>query len=307
MRHAILIASVLLLSTSVIMIKGGAVHPYVLAAWRMVMAVGLLYPLFARARRQHPQFPLAEAWRRAWLPGVLLGLHFLSWNLGTRLTSPAHSGLALTILPLVTPFVLRAVAGDRVTRGEWIGTGFAFLGVAVMVGSDFRVDRQHAWGDLICIGSIWLCALYVAIGRRNRDFPSVWLYLLPLNVCTALTCLLVAVFHADFWRLHPVREYGLAFALAFVCSLLGHSLLNISLRLFRGQTVSLVTQSQSVFTAFWGWLVFDAVPAAPFYIAATLMLAGVGVAVCLGQNAIPSSDEVDPGALSPRRERGPWK
>ena len=296
MRYLALFSSVLLLSTSVIMIKGGSVNPFVLAAWRMSMAVLLTFPFYAAARRRHPEFDRASGWRRSWLPGVLLGLHFLSWNLGTRLATPANSGLTLTILPLVTPFVLHAVAGDRITRGEWIGTACAFAGVAVMVGADFRLDLAHMTGDLICIGSIWLCALYMAIGRRNRDFPSVWLYLFPLNACTALTCLAVAVFQSDFWIVHPPREYGMALGLAVVCTLLGHSLLNVSLRLFRGQTVSLVAQSQCVFTALWGYLVFDKVPGAPFYAAAVLMLAGVAVAVLYGKNTIPPSDEAEPDA-----------
>lgn len=275
MRALVLFAPVLLLSTSVIMIKGGTAHPFLLATWRMWMAVLLVLPFYLLARRRHPDFPPREAWRRALLPGVLLGAHFMSWNWGVRLTSPANSGLTLNTMPLVTPLVMWLYARDRITWREWTGTAFAFSGVAVIAWSDFHFNAEHFRGDLICVGSIWICALYVAAGRRNRDFPSVWLYVLPLYTAAASLCLAVALVFTDFWQVYPLREYGMALGLAVVCTLLGHSLLNYSLRLFRGQTVSLVSQLQSLFNALWGWLIFDSLPRPAFYLAAVLMITGV--------------------------------
>ena len=58
------------------------------------------------------------------------------------------------------------------TAWQWTGTAFAFSGVAVIAWSDFHFNAEHFRGDLICVGSIWICALYVAAGRRNRRLFS---------------------------------------------------------------------------------------------------------------------------------------
>jgi drug/metabolite transporter (DMT)-like permease len=57
----------------------------------------------------------------------------------------------------------------------------------------------------MCLVSMLLFALYLALGRRNRDFPSVWLYVIPVYGQAAAVCLLVAL-----PRISHVRASGRA-------------------------------------------------------------------------------------------------
>ncbi|KKK77008.1 hypothetical protein LCGC14_2857920 [marine sediment metagenome] len=42
--------------------------------------------------------------------------------------------------------------------------------------------------------SMVLLAMYMALGRKNRDFPSIWLYVVPLYFVGGCMCLGVSLF-----------------------------------------------------------------------------------------------------------------
>jgi drug/metabolite transporter (DMT)-like permease len=124
-----------------------------------------------------------------------------------------------------------------------------------------------------------LFALYVALARRNRDFPSVWLYMIPVYGQAALLCLLAALPWVGTFQFGSARECSLVFALAAVPTVCGHSLVNAALRGIRGQIVSLVNVSQFIFAAIMGFLLFGEAPPVVFYAASAIVVAGLAVVV----------------------------
>lgn len=74
-------------------------------------------------------------------------------------------------------------------------------------------------------------------------------------------------------------EYLLLTGLALVPTILGHSILNHSLKHFRGQVFSIVNGLQFVFAAIMAYLVFAESPHIVFYLAA--LLVGIGAWVVL--------------------------
>lgn len=268
----------LALSTSVLFIKASTLHPLVLSSGRLWVAVLALSPLYLRDLRRYPG--ARQAFRRSLWPGVLLALHFASWVVGARLTPVVNSSLLVNMVPLVTPVLLFALAAERIHRHELLGTLIAVSGVLALMGSDFRLAPAHFVGDAVCLGSMLLFAAYLVLARRNRDLPSLWLYLVPLYAVAALLCLAAAAFTLDL-RAQPWnrREVGLVVGLGLIPSVLGHSILNHAMSKLRGQLVSLVNLSQVLYAGLLGFVMLGEVPGPLFYLAAVLIVLGALVAL----------------------------
>ncbi|MGC9469830.1 MAG: DMT family transporter [Anaerolineae bacterium] len=267
----LLLLSVFTASTAVIMIKASTVHPVLLASLRLFVAALTLTPLFIRDIRRHRD---AYTTRHLWasvLPGLVLAIHLMSWAVGARMTPTANASLIVNLVPLAMPFFLRWLADEALTRNEIIATLVALSGVVILTASDLNLSPTYFVGDLVCFGSMLFYALYMTLGRRNRDFPSVWLYLVPLYLVGAIVSMAVAIFFVNPIQPYPTREVALILGLGIIPTVVGHSLLNYAMKHFRGQIVSIINMSQFIFAGLMGYLLFGEVPGIIFFIAAGLV------------------------------------
>jgi drug/metabolite transporter (DMT)-like permease len=270
LRYVLLFLGVYACSTSAIFIRLSHTDPFVLTAARLVIASVLLAPVFVAARRQHPGAFTRRHLHRTHLPALVLAVHLITWTLGARGTAVAPATLIVNLVPAALPFFLLWIARERINRTEVLGTALAIIGLATLSARDAFAGGGSLAGDAICFVSMLLFALYLSLGRRNRDFPSIWLYMIPVYAQAAVICLLVALPRLGTFDLHSGREVGLMCALGIVPTICGHSLLNAAMRSIRGQIVSLCNVAQ---------FVFGEVPRALFYVAAALVVAGVATVV----------------------------
>jgi len=277
----LLAISVFSAATAVIMIKASTVHPVLLASLRLFVAVIALLPVFLRDLRKHRAAYTTAHLRASVVPGLVLAIHLITWAIGARMTPTANASLIVNLVPLAMPFFLVWLVGEPLTRSEVAATAVALCGVVVLTGADLNLSRAFFVGDLVCFGSMLFYALYMALGRRNRHHPTVWLYLVPLYGVAAVVSLAVAIFFVNPIQPYPLREIGLILGLGLVPTVLGHSLINRAMKFFRGQVVSIVNMTQFVGAAFLGFLVFGEVPVWSFYLAAVLM--GVAAYLVLAQ------------------------
>jgi len=273
----LLVGGVFACSTAVLLIKASSVHPVLLSGYRLLFAALILSPLAWRAARR--QRPTAALLRRSFAPAVALALHFITWAIGARGTDAANASLLVNLTPLVMPLFLAIGAHERVSRRELLGTVIAFGGVALLTAGDFAVRPHQVAGDLMCLLSMLLFTAYLALGRRNRDLPDLWLYLVPLYGIAGLLCFALAPLWTDPFAALPAREYLLLLGLAVIPTVAGHSLLNRSLKHLRGQIVTIVNLGQFVFAAVLAALLFRELPQPLFYPAAALVAIGAWIAI----------------------------
>lgn len=274
----VLFVGVFACSTSVLFIKSSTMPAASLAAGRLWIATLVLAPVFLRDRRAFAsQLEPGDLVRGA-LPGVLLGLHLLSWNVGARLTSAVNATLLVNMVPLATPFLLWFAVRERVTRREWLGTALGVAGIGLLTAADLELTRHHLMGDAVCLGSMLLFALYLVFARRNRDLPSVFLYVVPLYAAAALTCTTAAAaFELPFALERPAWEWGMVVGLGLVPTVLGHSALNFAMTRLRGQAVPVANLAQPLFAGVMAFALLGEVPPPAFYAACALILAGASL------------------------------
>ncbi|MFH1497513.1 MAG: DMT family transporter, partial [Verrucomicrobiota bacterium] len=180
-------------STAAIMIKASTTHPVLLSAARLLLSTLLLSPLFFRALAKHRGTLTRRQLRDTTLPAVLLAAHFISWTYGARMTLTAQASLIVNLAPVALPFILHALIGETVTRREIIGTIIAISGITALSARDAFSGGGDLPGNIVCFGSMLFFAWYLALGRRNRDIPSIWLYVVPVYLQAGLLCAVAAL------------------------------------------------------------------------------------------------------------------
>jgi drug/metabolite transporter (DMT)-like permease len=270
----LLTAGVFACSTSIILIKASTVHPAVLAAWRLLLATAILAPFFFAAwRRERAHFSWRDL-RHSFLPALFLALHFISWAYGARMTLAANATLIVNMVPLAMPFFLYFLTREGVNRAEIAGTILGLIGVGVLTWGDYRFEPANLRGDFVCFGSMLLFALYLAFGRANRHARSLWLYLVPLYAMAGIICLVLAAPFTDPFPPMPWTEFRWLLGLAVIPTVLGHSLLNFSLKHISGQAVSVWNLGQFIFAGAMAYLFFGEIPHGGFYPAMILVVLG---------------------------------
>lgn len=287
LRYLLLFLGVLSCSTSAILIRESETDPLVLAALRLLLASLFLVPVLLVELRRHGARFTRDHLRRTRLPALVLAVHLITWTLGARMTAIAQATLIVNLVPIALPFFLFWLARERINKAEVMGTALAVAGLVTLSVKDVLVGGGSPAGDLMCLVSMLLFALYLSLGRRNRDFPSIWLYVIPVYAQASLVCLLVAAPRIHTFAFGSVREWALMAGLAAVPTVCGHSLLNAAMRKIRGQIVSLCNVSQFVFAGVLGYLLFGELPRLLFYLASAMVVAGVAIVVF----AMPSNAE----------------
>jgi len=291
-RYVLVFIGVFASSTAVIMIRMSHTHPAVLAALRLLIASVLLGPLFWRELQQNREAYTRDHWRRSHWPAVLLALHLVSWGYGSRMTFSAQASLIANLVPIALPFYLHWIVGERINRIEFLGTAIALGGVALLTVRAAVTHSGDFVGNLVCFGSMLAAAGYVALGRRNRDFPSLWLYVVPVYLQAGLISLLVSIPWLGSFQFGSSREWLLMLGLACIPTIIGHSMINYGVRHLRGQVVSLCNVLQFVFAGVMAYFLFREKPAPLFYAASAIVVAGVALVILSAPTPLPA-DPVD--------------
>jgi drug/metabolite transporter (DMT)-like permease len=274
-RVLILFFGILCGSTAVIMIKAGDEHPILVAASRLLVAAVILFPFYLRDLRN---FEGQYGWKEfSWTiaPAIALAVHFITWVIGARLTLVANASLLSNLTPVAMPFFVWVFFKERVRRQELLGTVFTLAGVFVLTFSRLEFGSSHFLGNMVCFGSMLAFAAYLALGRKNGHRLSLWLYMVPVYTLAGIICLIVASFFINPIKAYTLKNILLMVGLGIIPTVFGHTILNYSLKFFRGQIVSVCNLTQLIFSGLMGYIFFHESPASYFYLAAGLILIGL--------------------------------
>jgi len=254
-----------------------------LTGLRLLGAAIVLSPLCVRDFRRHRDKLGWGDLRITLIAGAAMGLHFASWIMGARQANPTNASLIVNMVPAVMPLFLLTMVRERVTRAELKGTLLALAGVCVLGAWDFHLSDGGFTGDLICFGSMLIFCFYLTLGRKNRHFPTIWLYVVPLYFFGGCLFLGAGIFiELGAWGMtveFGVREILLIVALTIIPTVIGHSILNYSVKHMRGQLVGIINLFQFVFVGVMALCVGEQTPAWTIAPAAALVLGGAIIVV----------------------------
>jgi drug/metabolite transporter (DMT)-like permease len=275
--YAALAVAVVGVSASAPIIAAAAAPVLAVAFWRNAVSAGLLLPVaLVRDREQ-----LRRLGRREWLmaggAGVLLAAHFAAWMPSLRFTSIASSTALVCSQPLWAAVITR-LRGEPVPHRTWLGLLLASVGVMVLTGIDVTLSGRALLGDLLALLGGVFGAGYVTLGAGVRKHVSTTAYTAVCYAAAAGTLLVLCLatgqelhgYSGDTWM-----KLGL---LVLFGQLLGHSMMNLALRVTSPTFVSVVALLEvpgaSLLAAAW----LGQIPPVSALFAVALILGGVVVA-----------------------------
>jgi drug/metabolite transporter (DMT)-like permease len=101
----------------------------------------------------------------------------------------------------------------------------------------------------------------------------------PFYALAGLACLVAGAGRLGSVVTFPAREWLLLLALAVVPTIFGHSLLNLAMKHFSGNVVSVCNVGQFVFAGVAAWIVFGELPKPAFWPASLLVVTAAVIAL----------------------------
>jgi drug/metabolite transporter (DMT)-like permease len=248
----VLAGSLLGISLAAPLIRLSDAHPITIATWRLAIA---LVPISAMVWRSGSWKAYRTLDLRLMLAalgaGVLLALHFWSWNASLRYTSVAASVTLVNMQPAIIAAFSARFLGERPSRRQWLGILLAMAGaigvawVDVPTG-DLEAGSNALLGDALAVIGAVTAAGYYLLGRAVRQVLDTWGYVLLAYGAAMLTLLVLSVpAGAALWP-QPAGEWGIFVGLAIGPMLLGHTGMNYALGRLPAYLVNLTVLGEPV-------------------------------------------------------------
>ena len=266
-----LAVAVLAISWSAILVRLAAAPALAIAFYRMLFSTAALAPSGLRAVGPVSRRDLGLAT----LAGVLLGLHFASWISSLDYTTVASSVMLVTTQPLFTAILAPSVLGERAGARGVFAVLLSLAGIALIAGGDLRIGGQALLGDGLALVGALTASVYFMIGRVLRDRIRFTRYLLLVNGAATFVLLLFVLFYGVRLRGFPPATWLWLALLAAGPNLVGHGLLNWSVRRLPAFPVNMAVLGEPVLATLYAVLLFGEMPTRLFYPGAALIIAAL--------------------------------
>lgn len=281
---------ILFVSTASIFIRlaQSEVSSIVIGASRLFVASLILIPL-ALLRFRHELFSLSRKdLFRAGLSGIFLALHFASWITSLQYTSIASSVVLVTTTPLWVALLSPIVLKEPVSKSVLIGLFVSMAGTVIVSLADacefanggMRCNSQlfsenALWGNFLALFGAWMAAGYFMIGRHLRKSLTTIPYAALVYGIAAFILVLIVIISKEPIFSYSGKTYLWLLALGVFPQLLGHSLLNWSLKYISAAYVSLMLLGEPIGTIILASLFLKEIPTLFEGVGAALIMIGI--------------------------------
>ncbi|MEB3757789.1 MAG: DMT family transporter [Desulfurococcales archaeon] len=266
-------------SASVIAILSG-VPGSAASFWRMIISALLLTPLAVKPsyNENYPSTLTLNSILVGMAAGLMLGIHMSSW-----LESLAYASVAVSTTIVCTHALFSSVfsigIGEPPRKPQIIGIVISLVGVFLLTGAD--PSSSVLGGILALIGAVSGGAYFV-LGRVSRNKLSLKLYL-PITYATAaFVSLLFSYIQGEPLTGYTLESWGYLLLLALIPNVIGHSLLNLSLRFSTATTVTGAVLGEPVGATVLAFILLGQHPPVTVYLYMGIVLLGVALSVKSG-------------------------
>ncbi len=245
------LVGVFAVSFSALFVRLSTAPAIIIAAYRLLFTFLILAP-FTLLKYRYDIISLSR--RDIFLSaasGACLALHFVTWFTSLNYTSIASSVVLVTIQPVFVVLGSWVLYREKISRRGVYGMALALTGSLVIGASDFQLDMRAFFGDLLALLAALMVSGYLLIGRKVRSTASLPAYAFYTYGTSAILLLLVAIAFDFRFYPYPAKEWLLFFALAFVCTVMGHTIFNWSLKYVQASVVSVSVLGEPLGAIIW--------------------------------------------------------
>lgn len=273
--YVTLFVGVLSVSFAAIFIRLADAPPLVIATYRMAIASIILIPIASiKSKKGLNKLPKNDI-LLILLSSVFVALHFGLWITSLSYTSIASSVVLVTVHPAFVAVISYFLWGERVNKLAIGGIVVAFAGVILVNYSGFIFGSQAILGDLMALIAGFAMGAYLIIGRQLRARIDILSYLAILYTCSAVILLIATLSFGYNLFGYSNTTYLMMILLALVPQLIGHSTLNLAVRLIPVMFVSVAILGEPVGATLLGYFILGEVPTANEITGGLLILVGI--------------------------------
>jgi drug/metabolite transporter (DMT)-like permease len=288
----ILITGIFAISTAAILIRlaieaagtSGAGFSLVLSASRLIIASVLVMPVTVRTPWKQLE---PGALRYAAFAGIALALHVVLWITSLSYTSIAASTTLVTTNPVWVAIISWLWYRERLSRWQILGIAIALTGGILIGLADAGAGGAGSnplLGDALALMGSITVSFYLLLGREAQQRGlSTGRYSALAYTTAAILLLPVPVMFGVSYTGYPPLVYFYILLIAMIPQLMGHTILNWSLKWIAPTFVTLAILFEPVGSSLLGYVIFQEIPGMPVIMGALLLLLGVAIAV-LGKN-----------------------
>lgn len=240
------------ISVAAPIVRLSSAHPIAIAFWRLSFSLAFVLAALLvtgtwRELRTLGQRELAIGGAA----GVMLALHFWSWNASVDLTTIAASTTLVSLQPAIVAILSAVFLRERPRAVQVGGIGMAVAGAFMistpaLFSSSALANPSAPLGNTLALLGAVTASIYYLAGRSLRVGVGLWSYVAVVyGACFLALAVMAAVAGIDLAP-QPRRELWLFVGLAIGPMLLGHTAMNYALRYRPAYVVNLTVLTEPV-------------------------------------------------------------
>lgn len=287
-RHGLALAlGVAVVATAALWIRAAidaGASPLAVAAGRLTLAAAVVVPWALLRHRAELAALRRRDWAIAALSGLLLAVHFATWIASLRHTSVASSVALVTTNPIWVGLASWALLGERPGPRTLAGIALAIAGTALIIVSDLApvapsgADHRAGLGNALALAGALAISGYLLVGRSLNLKLSLLSYVAIVYGAAAIAMTLIAGLAGQGLGTLPAASWWPILAMAIGPQLIGHTLINASLRHLSATFVALAILGEPVGSAILAWMLLGETVALLQGAGLALLLIGIAVA-----------------------------
>ncbi len=275
-------AGVIAVAFAAIFIKKAEAPSIVIAAYRLGIAAIILTPIaLIKARGELKKLAPTE-YLLAICSGGFLALHFALWIASLRYATVTSSVALVTASPIFVAAASYLLFKEKITRRILLGILISIVGAVTIGFNSWILGGASVKGSILALSGAMAVAGYLLIGRRLRQKMGILSYIFLTYSSAAIVLVVWALVVGGSFTGYNGLTYLMFILLALVPQLIGHSLLNWSLKYVPATMVTIAVLGEPVGATILALAILNEVPSG-FEIAGGLLILG-GIALAFSKN-----------------------
>jgi len=271
-RYLLIFIGIVSLSFAAIFIRMSNSEPLAIATFRMGISSIILLPLYFIKKRN---LISKNDLKFFFLSGLFLALHFYTWITSLRFTSIMSSTVLVTTNPIFVSIFSYFLFKKKIKKRTFLAIILSIIGIVLMsYGFSFSTNLK---GNLLALFGALFASLYIISDyylRKKYDLIDI---VFPVYLVSFLILLSLSLsLNIKLYPL-PLKEYFLFFLIALIPQVIGHSIINYSLKFFSPIFISLAILGEPLGATIFGIIFFKEIPKVLEIIGGLFIITGIVV------------------------------
>jgi drug/metabolite transporter (DMT)-like permease len=263
-------------SLSSIIIRFSEAPALVISAYRMLFtSLMLLIPVLIYNRNEFKNISKKE-YILCTVSGIFLALHFASWISSIKMTTIANSTILVSCSPIFVALANYIITKEKLNRKMFAGILMSLTGtIIIALGSSGATANNVMLGNLLAFLGAVFVAVYLVIGGIVRKNLNALVYVFIVYTVSTIVLFIMCITSKTPIYPYALKEFMLFIALAFFCSILGHTVYNYMVKYVSSTLISVSTLSEPVFASTLAMLIFKEIPSLYTLIGGIIIITGI--------------------------------